>query len=241
MSANLSVPFTRVTVSCKFTTRVVGGVPADPKLIAGWLKANMPEVAEAELEKLAATTLAEVGKVVEDESKPMWTTFKRDENGIYMEGRQLKAAFKECANILRDVFQKQETAERKGTAKATGEGEGKAQKSRFTALKAKLAERLFVEEERVYLRTETQAVLKEPHGNEENPIHVMTAQGPRTALKKFDFCEPGTHISFTVRWLNDGVVDASLVRALLEYMQWNGIGASRSQGNGQFTFEIGEL
>lgn len=228
----MHVPFIRRNITITFTSPIVGGVPTDPKLIEGWLKANMPDVTEAERAKLAATTLSEVPKVIEEEAKSMWITFKRDETGIYLEGRQLKAAFKECANILRETFQKQEK-EGKVNAK---------DKSRFTALRAKLAERLFVEDQKVYLHADTDVLVvkTKPDGTDEQPIHVMTAQGPRTALKRFDYCNPGTKIAFTVRWLDDGLIDDELLTALLSFMQWNGIGASRSQGNGLFNFTVSD-
>lgn len=219
----ITVPFKRASITLTID-RIIGGVPTDPNLIAGWLKANMPDATEAAREKLAATTLAEVPKVVDDESKAMWTTFKRTPAGhVCIESRQVKSAFKEAANILRETLQTQEGKDVK--------------KSRFTALRAKLAERLFVEGDKLTLLDPENKPLTKPTGTEETPIHVMTAQGPRTALKKYDYCSD-VRITFVVRWLDDKVVDEELVRALLEFMAWNGLGASRSQGNGQFTWTL---
>jgi hypothetical protein len=126
---SIIIPFQRRAVSLKVKNRIVGGTPTEPNLIAGWLKANMAEATEEARASLAATTLAEVPKRVEEESKAMWTTFKRTAEGqLYIESRQIKAAFKEAANILRDVLTKQEKkAERK-------EGATVKEKSRFTAL-----------------------------------------------------------------------------------------------------------
>lgn len=229
----LIVPFQRRAVTLKLKTRIVGGIPTESRLIEGWLKKNMPEATEEERASLAATTLAEVPQRIEEESKAMWTTFKRTETdgALFIESRQIKAAFKEAANILREVLQKQEKkTERKECA--TGKD-----KSRFTALKAKLAERLFVEDDRLLLfDIDTKKPLLKPSGTEVRPIHVMTAQGERTALKKYDFCS-NVFVTFNVRWLDDGVIDDDLFSALLEYMSWNGIGADRSQGEGLFTVE----
>lgn len=226
---SLIVPFQRRCITLKTKGRIIGGIPTDPRLIEGWLKANMPEAVEAERAALAATTLAEVHNKVEEESKASWTTFKRNEAGnLVFESRQLKAAFKETANILREVLQKQEKkADRK-------EGASGKDKSRFTGLRAKLAERLFVEGDKLeLLDATTQKPLSKPTGTEERPIHVMTAQGERTALKKYDFVS-NVLVQFSVRWLDDGVMDDELLGALLEFMSWNGIGADRSQGEGMF-------
>ena len=226
--STLAVPFERRSVRITFTNRVVGGIPQDPNLINGWLTANMKNVTDAERAKLAETTLAEVGRTVEDAAAGMWTTFKRDERGLYIEGRQLKSAYREAANILRDIFIKQET-------------KGDAKKSRFTALKSKLAERLWVLEDKLYLYENARPdakILQKPSGTEERAIHVMTAQGPRNALKRYDFCGEGTTVKFTLKWLKDGIVDEELVAALHEYMPLNGLGADRSQGNGLFDVEM---
>lgn len=66
--------------------------------------------------------------------------------------------------------------------------------------------------------------------------------GPRTALKRYDFVQAPVTLRWNVRYLNDGVVDEALVRLLLEYGGWNGLGADRSQGNGQFeVVEVKEI
>lgn len=217
------VPWKHLTVIINPRTRVVGGTPTDPNMIQNWLKVGMPNVTEEERAKLAETTIEAVKDTVDEAAGKMWTTFKRDEQGIYIEGRQLKAAFKEAANILREALQKQE---KKGDAK----------KSRFTALRAKLAESLFVEDERIYfVDTKTGEKVKEPSGTEERAINVMTAQGPRTALKRVDFVNPeNIELRAKVRYLDAGIVDEDLVRTLIEFMGWNGLGADRSMGSGQF-------
>lgn len=213
------VPWKFLNVIINPRTRIVGGVPNDPNMIANWLKANMPNVTEDERAKLAQTTIEAVQPAVDEAAGKMWTTFKRDEKGLYIEGRQLKAAFKEAANILREALQKQEKAEKK---------------SRFTGIRSKLAEHLFVEDERIYLVRNGEPV-KTPTGTEERAINVITAQGPRTALKRVDFVAPeGLELRARVRYLDAGIVDADLVGTLIEFMGWNGLGADRSLGSGQF-------
>lgn len=219
------VPWKNLTVVIKPRTRIVGGTPTDPKMIENWLKANMPNVTEEERAKLAATTVEAVKDTVDEAAGKMWTTFKRDEKGIYIEGRQLKAAFKEAANILREALMKQET-------------KGDAKRSRFTGLRAKLAEHLYVEDDRLYFLKDGKPV-KDISGTEERPINVMTMQGPRTALKRIDYVSPdGIEIRAHVRYLDAGIIDEDLIHVLLDYMGWNGLGADRSLGSGQFTATV---
>jgi hypothetical protein len=214
--------FTRQVVTLQVRNRLIGGVPSDPKLIEGWVKANMPDATEEERAKLAAKTLAELPEVVAEKSAGMHTTFKRDNVGLYIEGRQLKALFKEASNILRETL-----------LKDAKKRENKVDEKRFTNLRSKVAERLFVEDDRIYMYRQG-VVLVKPDGSEERAIHVMTAQGPRTALKKVDFVVK-PELSFYVRYLEaDGIVDEELIRTLLDFGGWNGLGADRSQGNGLF-------
>jgi hypothetical protein len=92
--------------------------------------------------------------------------------------------------------------------------------------KSKLAERVFVEPAMILLG-------KEPDGTDERVVHVMTAMGPRSSFKKYDYYD-APEISFTLKVLNDGVVTEHHLRTILEYAQDNGLGADRSQGFGQF-------
>lgn len=217
----------RITLDVK--NRIVGGIPANPDLIKPWIEATMKEVSDEARQKIIEATKAELPAVADAKSKMMWTTLKQDEKGVFIEGRQVKSMFKESSNILRDMLVKAEK-------KAGGEG-----KSRFTNLKSKVAERLYVEDERIYFERDGK-LLSKPDGAEEKPIHVMTAQGERDALKKFDFVSAPARLTINVRILGDGVVDQDLMEMLLEHSSYNGLGADRSQGNGLFVVhEVKEL
>ena len=79
---------------------------------------------------------------------------------------------------------------------------------------------------------------KEPDGNEEGPIHVQTPLGPRTALKKVDYCE-GVELTFEIWVLKTHPSDSRYlgekdIVEMLTFGQEDGIGADRSQGMGKF-------
>lgn len=97
------------------------------------------------------------------------------------------------------------------------------------ALKSKVAERVFVKPKRIYLGK------MEPDGMHEKPIHVMTRQGPRTALKRLDYCKD-VKVSFGLKVVADKVVTEGVLRVIFEHGSENGLGSDRSQGFG--TFEI---
>ncbi len=228
--------WTKYKITLEFVSPCIGGVPNAKNLIKGWLGTKNLATTDAELEALVNATAAELGGKVEEAASAMWTVFKKDEKGIYLEGRQVKAMFKESSNILREMLVKAE-GKKKG---AKGE-----ERSRFSNLKSRVAERLFVEDDVVYLMElvgETLVYKLESDGSEERPIHVQTPQGPRTALKRTDHVKAGTRISFTVKTLNDNVVDKELVEVLLAHSSENGLGADRSQGFGKFrVVEVADL
>ena len=178
-------------------------------MIRAWLEAKLG--ASEATEALIFQTESEIQVAVDEGEKESWTGFKRDETrGLYLEGRQVKAMLKECANVLREQLG-------------------------ITAFKARVAERVFVEEDQIYLGKE------EPDGSVERPIHVMTRMGPMTALKKADYVEDAT-VCFTLRALKqpmltkekDRIMPSAYIPLLLKLGQNIGLGADRSQGNGRF-------
>ncbi len=225
----------RISITLGIRNRIGGGIPNDPELIKGWVAANMKSATEEAQQKIVTATLAELPAMTEEKADGMWTTFKVDPKGIYIEGRQVKAMFKECANILRDKLIDEE---KKSKSK------DEAAKNLYTNLKSKVAERLFVEEDHIHILKEGKPLPKSD-GNEERAIHVLTPQGPRSALKRVDFVAGPATLKFNVRYLdenNKGVVSLDLIKAILEFGGWNGLGADRSQGNGLFTVvEIQEI
>ena len=198
-------------VTLKFRDRCYGGIPKNPEMIRGWLEAKMG--AGEETDALIVQTEGEISAAVDEAEKESWCGFKSDpENGgLYIEGRQVKACLKESANILRE-------------------------KLGISAFKARLAERVFVTESRIYLGK------NEPDGSVERPIHVMTRTGPQTALKKADYVEKA-EISFALKVVDspmvigsskDRVAPGAYLSVILELAQEMGLGADRSQENGKF-------
>ena len=198
--------------------KIAGGVPSDPKLIAAWQKVNWPEN-EAKLkpedpktpEEAAAKTVAKLGP-----EAPGWNTFLRDTDGHFaFSGYQVKAALKESASILREML----LATQKDAIP--------------TYLRARLAEKVHVEEELITFLPHKD----KPDESPEKPIHVMTAMGPRDALKKTDILHD-VELTCTLKVLRDGEFTAPLLKTLLNFACDNGLGADRSQGMGKFDYQL---
>lgn len=80
-----------------------GGVPSDPNKAEGWIRSKM-ELKDDQIRSLVIGTMAErnlnADEAIEEAAKLKHLNgFKRDSEGLYIEGRQLKAAIKEAANI----------------------------------------------------------------------------------------------------------------------------------------------
>lgn len=191
---------------------LMAGIPKHPDLIASWLEARAPSeyafskrTAPVPLDELAEDVAAAVHAEATEENK-IWCGFKSDENGLYVDGYHVKSHLKDCANILQKTVA-------------------------IKALKAKLADRVFVEEARLPLGYGA------PAGYWEHPVHVMTMQGPRSALKRSDYVE---HVDLhaTLRVLEDRVITEATLRAILDLGAWKGFGAERGLGNGRYAYEL---
>jgi hypothetical protein len=140
-----------------------------------------------------------------------WNGFPGDEKGLFVWARQVKALFKECATMLRV------TTTKIGSKQIFQHG--------FEIKGSEKADRIYLGK-------------TEPDGMREGPIHVQTAQGPRTALKRVDYVL-GVRLRFEVWVLHtEGGekrhVGEEELRRMLTFGQENGLGAERSQGHGKF-------
>ncbi len=214
--------FTRYHVRIQFRNKLMGGVPKSADVIEAWLRSKAGVTDEWEIREMTLRTLEELGVEVNGS----WTLdqmiaaskevaanrstngFKRDHLGLYIEGRQVKAGLKEVTNIL---F----AGERWGATKKGPKGY--------------LAERVFVEEDRIHQGR------MEFDGVETMIGHVTGPQGPRSTLTYYEYLfQPSCEL--TVMSTND-CISADQWKKLLMLLQEVGIGALRSQGHGRFAVQ----
>jgi hypothetical protein len=195
-------------VTIKLRDQLRGGQPKNPDLLKGWIAATT-EHDDATTTKQEQEAREALLEPTEEKS---WNGFPADEKkGLFIWSRQIKAMFKECASMRRIFIQKV------GSKQILQHG---------FEIKGPDAD------DRVFLGK------MEPAGCHEGPIHVQTAQGPRTAIKRVDYVEHVT-INFAV-WVlitdpkEKRHVGEEEVRAMLVLAQENGLGADRSQGHGKF-------
>ena len=197
-------------VELQFTGPFAASTPKDPQEIEAMLEHRAPSDAEVvrrvragEVLKTLSDLAEEVAEEVEAQpGEKGWATFKRDEKGLYYEGRCVRAHLKDCANVLQ---------------KTLG----------IKALKSKVANRVYVFPERLYLGK------MEPDGRELRMVHVIVKQGPRSTLKFVDYVmQP--RLAFTLKVLDDGEIGRDVIEALFEYGGVHGMGQERSQQWGQY-------
>ena len=198
-------------VELRFTTPFAASVPKNPKDIEAMLVARAPSDAELRRRKEAGeeiTPLDELAEQVAEEVEATeevqrgHATFKRDEKGLYYEARCVRAHIKDCANQLQGLLG-------------------------IKALKSKVANRVYVKPERIYLDKQ------EPDGNEVRIVHTITPKGPRSSLKTIDYVDKPT-LKFKLKVLDEGVIDRDILEAIFEYGGEHGMGQERSQDWGKY-------
>lgn len=217
-------------VEIQVDDRLVGGIPIIPEgadradAYEKWARGQGVEqdssFDQPLHDKLAADPEMPV-MVAEDEVAGLQTGFRKGEDGVYIEARQIKAMLKEAAQRL-------------GIVK-------KVRGSR-QVLQHDLLVRAADGSQRLYLGVE------EPSGHDSRPISVVTPQGPRTAIRRFDYVNQPT-VRFVLQVLagrldehgtlntgiGNGLVTEQDLSDMLELGQTLGIGADRSQGAGTYT------
>lgn len=194
-------------VTIQVRDRVCGGMPRNKDLIANWVKASTGY----DDEKTAKLIQEDADLVVNEVAEKSWIGFGKDEKGLLIPCRNVKAMLKQSASLLGI------TKKKRGSKQILAEG-----------LEVKAPDG----GDRIHLGKE------EPDGTDESAIHVMTAQGPRTALRRMDYVTKPL-IKFNVWVLKTApqesrhIGENELVE-ILTHAQENGIGASRSQGEGKF-------
>lgn len=189
---------------------IAGGTPTDPKVAEGWLRTKLGLDKDDLIREAVAEVMAERG-VTADEATQIVNTnkhlngFKRDDSGLYIEGRQLKAALKEAASVA------------VGAGKLNGRGWGKTNKG----LLGYVAEHIFVVEDRLHLG------VTEATGIAQRFVHTFRGSG----IQYEEYVE-NAKVDFTV--ISDHDFTEKEWATIWLTGEQQGVGASRSQGFGRY-------
>lgn len=199
---------------------IMGGVPSNEKVAEGWIRSKMGENADEQIKELVEKTMAERG-ITQDEAVDEVAElknlngFKRTGDGVlYVEGRQLKAGLKEAASVAVSSEQIEKT------------GWGSTRKWLTTFL----PEHVFVVEEELlfYRLVDGEKV----YVTERDGIHTGFVHTPRgSAIQLQEFLRD-VYVDFTV--VADWPFTAKDWGIIWLKGQFQGLGASRSQGRGTY-------
>lgn len=195
-------------VSIRARDKLCGGVPKNKDLLADAVRAHTGHDDAHTQKQIDELGSGAVDLIVEKS----WNGFPSDERGLFIPAFQIKAMFKEVSSLMRI------TVEKRGSKQILQHGT-------FVVKATSGGDRVHFDK-------------KEPDGSDEGPVHVMTPQGPRTAIKRVDYVK-NVNITFDV-WVygthateTRHIGEADVVE-ILRLAQENGLGADRSQGKGTF-------
>lgn len=203
---------------------IAGGTPSDPNVAEGWLRTKLgtdkAELLRTQVSEVMIARGIDVEAATEEVSKNKHLNgFKRNSTGLYIEGRQLKAALKEAASVA-------VAADNLGAR-----GWGKTNKG----LQAYLAEHVFVLEDILQLGVYDEdskgapadVFHQEPTGVSQRFVHTFRGSG----IQYEEYVENAV-IDFTV--ISDHPFTDKDWKTIWTTGQQQGIGASRSQGYGRY-------
>jgi hypothetical protein len=197
---------------------LAGGTPTNPDVAAAYIRSRgYKDMKDELIASEVAQIMADRG-VSEDEAVAAVSEnrhlsgFKRDDSGLYIEGRQLKACIKEAASVAADV----------GKLQIRGLGENKKK-----GIKSFVAEHIFVREQRLHLGVE------KPTDVLQSFIHTFRGSG-------IQYTEVVDQAEFDFTVETDREFDDDFWAQLWLTAQRQGVGATRSQGFGQFTVTMWE-
>lgn len=197
---------------------LAGGTPSDPRVAEAWLRTKLAAKDDL-LREMVAEVMAERGVDADKATELVSATqhlngFRRDDrngNGLYIEGRQLKACLKEAANVAANAGNL--SAKNWGTPDNANYKKG---------IKAWFPEHVFVIEDRLHLG------VKQPTGIMQRFVHARGLSG----IQYEEYVE-NARIAFTVE--TDHEFSEKEWATIWLTAERQGLGASRSQGYGRFS------
>jgi hypothetical protein len=211
-------------VTWTFLTRLCASVPADPDMIRKWIETREPRVKPAgalSIEEINEEVLASIerGEGEPDQSYSM-LVFQRHAGGLVERYGTVKAHAKDCARILSSQY----------IGKIEGE---KAFSSRITNGLYPDAAQYWIP-----ICRENGDPVRQADGAFDKAIHVYVhGRGQMNALKRFEYIEPPSQMTFTVKVLGRSVSETDL-HHLFEYGGVHGYAGERGDGEGRYSYTI---
>ena len=152
----------------------------------------------------------EISTIPEDEEEKSsgYTTFMRDEDGIFIYNYMIQGFLRENGNTLKDDLG-------------------------VKNLKSKLENNLFIRPRRIRFYQE-EDVVRDYDATLPRSLRTIGKQGPRTMIQKSDLVSAGSRLTFTLTLHDHKELTSDVLQAILEYGQYRGLGQWRNGGYGTF-------
>jgi hypothetical protein len=199
-------------VKLTFTTPILGSAPSSKDVYKNYVASQMPEPTE---EKVAI----EVDQIPTEPTQVGKTIFRVDpetKHLIYLP-HQIRGFMKEAASAI------------------TGKS--------IVAFRSKIDKFVFVSPDIIELKLNGEPIVattEAPLSTLERPLKAFTAQGPRVSLLSSEQIQKGVEASFKILVLPlaQREITEEVLRAWLDYGQFQGISQWRNGGYGRFTYEL---
>lgn len=199
-------------VEINFTGRLCGSIPLKKEIVDSWLTSRMPKN-KPEEGKSIEEIKAEIIESIEEVEEKVTLGFQMENKHYVVRGGTWKAHLKDCGNQIKDIF-----------------------KPEIKALRSKIANKVFIDEYFISILKDG-APVTEHSGEFDQPVHVITPQGPRNALKTIRYIDRPT-LFFTLKLLPDKEIKESVIEKIFEYGTIHGYAGERSMGEGRYQFNI---
>lgn len=110
---------------------------------------------------------------------------------------------------------------------------GRAEIGRMKNARSKIDSYVFVYPREIPIITDSPTILVL-----ERPLRAMTMQGPRVSVVRSEMLPAGARIECEIHVLAPDVISEQLLRALLDYGRYKGLGQWRNGGYGRFEYEL---
>jgi len=222
----------RYQVTWDFYDRLCGGTPGDPKLVEGWINARKPKAKPADarsLEELASEVVSTLAEVDEEEETKI-NVFQRlngdsGMNGLVMRMGNIRSHIKDCARVISSL---------------TGKIEGEK------SFSVRAINGVYYPPQVYWIPVLDQDgnQMTKAEGVIEQPVHFMTPQGKRSAIKVFEYVRDA-RLVFELWILQTlkakAVVSVGDLETIMMYGAVHGFGPERGRGEGKYHFQIEEI
>lgn len=199
-------------IAMTFNRRLCGSVPLKKEIVESWLTARMPKRKPQEGKSIEEIE-TEVLESIEDIEEKVTLGFQENEKGLFVRSGTIKAHVKDSANQIKDVI-----------------------KPPVKNFRGKVANKFYIDEYHVYLKRNDDFIQSED-GEFDQPVHVITRQGPRSALKIIQFLNQPS-LQFHCKLMIDKEVIPENIEQVFEYGSIHGYGGERGMGEGRYSYQI---